>query len=231
MQTSRSAYFTGVRDQAPTVLGNIPFGMIVGAASAAAGMDPWFTMAMSVIVFAGAAQLVAIQLMVQHAPAFIVVLTIAIVNLRMAMYSAAVAPFFRHLSPMRRLFFAYLLTDHGFAFMTARFAPDRDTENCDAYYIGVATTMWMTWNASVAAGVFLGSLVPAAWSLDFAIPLVFLSLLVPALQTRRHVEVALVAGLAAAYMVSLPLKLGLIVSAALAVAWGAWRESRERATV
>ncbi len=88
--------------------------------------------------------------------------------------------------------------------------------------------MWFTWNLSVAAGIFIGAMVPPAWSLDFAIPLVFLSLLVPALQTRRHFEVALVAGVAAAYTAALPLKLGLIVSAAIAIALGAWREGRKQ---
>jgi len=223
MDTPRSAFFLGVRDQAPTIPGNLTFGMIVGAASSAAGMDPWLSMGMSIIVFAGAAQLVAIQLMAQHAPAAIVVLSIAIVNLRMAMYSAAVAPFFRHLPVARRWLFSYLLTDHAFALTTARFAPDREVENCDAYYLGVTATMWCTWQLSVATGLFAGLLVPASWSLDFAVPLVFLSLAVTALQTRLHWQVALVAGLAAAATAAWPMRLGLVASAGVAIAFGAWR--------
>lgn len=224
METSRSAFFTGVRDQAPTAIGNISFGLIVGAASSAAGMDPWLSMGMSVIVFAGAAQLVAIQLMAQHAPAAIVVLTIAIVNLRMAMYSAAVAPFFRHLPLARRWLFSYLLTDHAFALTTARFSPDRDVENCDAYYLGVTISMWLTWQASVATGLFAGLLVPASWSLDFAVPLVFLSLAVSALQSRVHWQVAVVASIAAAASAAWPMRLGLVAAAAVAITYGAWRE-------
>ncbi len=224
METPRSAFFTGVRDQAPTALGNISFGLIVGAASSTLGIDPWLSMGMSVIVFAGAAQLVAMQLMAQHAPMFVVVLAIAIVNLRLAMYSAAVAPFFRHLPLVRRWLFAYLLTDHAFAFTTARFAPDREVENCDAYYLGVTTTMWVIWQLSVAVGLFAGLLVPAAWSLDFAVPLVFLSLVLPALQSGTHWQVAIIASVTAAFTAAWPLRLGLIAATAVAVVFGAWRE-------
>ena len=74
MHSSRSAFIQGLRDQVPFILGNIPFGLITGAAAISAGMDPWLSMAMSVIIFAGASQLAAISLLAQHAPGGIVVL-------------------------------------------------------------------------------------------------------------------------------------------------------------
>lgn len=231
LDTPRTSFLAGVRDQSPGIVGVIPFGLITGTASTAAGMDPWLALGMTLIVYAGAAQLVAIQLMVEHAPAFIVVLTVLVVNLRMVMYSAAVAPFFRHLGLVRRGLFAYLLTDHSFALMNARF-PDggragHEEANCDAYYFGAATLLWWVWNASVAVGIFAGTLVPAKWSLDFAIPLVFLSLVLPGLQTRAHWVAAITAGAAAAFTVNMPLKLGLITAALAGVVIGAWLDGRE----
>lgn len=231
VQTTRSAFFLGLREQVPGAIGNMPFGLIVGAASTSAGMDPWLAIGMSIIVFAGAAQLAAIQLMAQNAPAAIVVLTVLVVNLRMAMYSAAVAPFFRHLSPGRRWLFAYLLTDHAFALMTARFTPDKNTENCDAYYLGATSFMWLAWQVALAVGVFAGTLVPARWSLDFAIPLVFLSLVLPALQTREHWAAAIAAGVAASFTTSMPLRLGLISAAMVGVVVGAWLDARREPKV
>ena len=121
MQTPRSAFIAGLRDQVPFILGIIPFGLITGAAAISAGVDPWLSMAMSVIMFAGSAQLAAISLLAQHAPGGIVVLTVLVVNLRMMMYSAACAPYFRQTPRLRKWLFAYLLTDHVFAMLTTRF--------------------------------------------------------------------------------------------------------------
>ena len=224
MQTARSAYINGLRDQFPFMLGHIPFGMITGAAAISAGVDPLLAMAMSVIMFAGTAQLAAISLMAQHAPGGIVVLTVLVVNLRTMMYSAAVAPYFRHTPRLRKWLFAYLLTDPAFALLTTKFDKHRVPSHVDAYYFGVTSAMWCGWQTSVAVGVFAGTLVPAKWSLDFAIPLVFLSLVLPALQTRNHWAAAIAASVAAAFCTSLPLKLGLIAAAVTGVLVGVWSE-------
>jgi 4-azaleucine resistance transporter AzlC len=209
-----------MRDQAPGILGNIPFGLITGAAATSAGLDPWLAMGMSVLVFAGASQLAAISLMAQSAPAWIVILTVAVVNLRMMMYSAAIAPYFRHSSGPRRWLFAYLMTDHAFALVTTKFKPDELPAEMDMYYLGAALFMWVVWQIGVAVGVFAGTLVPANWSLEFAIPLVFLSLVLPALTTRNHWTVAICAGAAAAFCASLPLKMGLLAGAVTGVVVG-----------
>ena len=221
MQTPRTAFLAGLRDQSPGIIGNIPFGLITGAASAAAGMDPWLAMGMSIIVFAGAAQLAAIALMAQQAPAFVVVLTVLVINLRMVMYSAAIAPFFRHTSGARKWLFSYLMTDHAFALMTTKFDKGSHPPNFDAYYFGATSGMWCFWQASVAVGVFAGAMVPASWSLDFFIPLVFLSLVLPALRTRSHWVTAIVAGTTAAFTVGLPMRLGLVAAATTGILIGA----------
>ena len=229
MQTSRSALAKGLRDQSPLILANIPFGIITGAATISAGVDPLLSMAMSVIMFSGAAQLAAISLMAQHAPGGIVVLTVLVVNLRMMMYSAAVAPYFRHTPKLRKWLFAYLLTDHAFAMVTTKFDKHKVPKHIDAYYIGVTGAMWCGWQASVAVGIFAGTLVPAKWSLDFAIPLVFLSLVLPALQTKNHWAAAITASVAAAFCTPLPLKLGLIAAAVTGILVGVWSERRSLA--
>ena len=224
MHSSRSAFIQGLRDQVPFILGNIPFGLITGAAAISAGMDPWLSMAMSVIIFAGASQLAAISLLAQHAPGGIVVLTVLVVNLRMMMYSAAVAPYFRKTPKLRKWLFSYLLTDHAFALLTTRFDKHHVPKHMDAYYFGVTSAMWCIWQLSVAIGIFAGSLVPAKLSLDFAIPLVFLSLVLPALHTRSHWAAAIGATAAAAFCIALPLKLGLIVAAVTGVVIGVLAE-------
>ena len=219
MKTTRSAFIAGFRDQAPGIIGNVPFGLITGAAASAAGIDPWLAMGMSIIMFAGAAQLAAISLMAEHAPGAIVVLTVLIVNLRMMMYSAAMAPYFRHTPQARKWLFSYLLTDHAFALITTKF-DKQPPQHLDAYYFGATSTMWVIWQTSMSIGIFAGARVPAKWSLDFAIPLVFLSLVLPAIQTRNHWAAAIAAATAAAACASLPLRLGLIAGAVTGVMVG-----------
>ncbi len=227
MQTRQQAYRQGAKDAFPSVIGLIPFGLIVGTASTAAGMDPWLALAMSIIVYAGASQLAAIALMVQSAPTAIVLATVLVVNLRFVMYSASLAPFFRELSTGRKWLLSYGLTDHLFALVNARFTPDGSHKHVDAYYIGGAVPTWLTWNTMVAIGIFAGTMVPKQWSLDFAIPLVFLALVFPALTTRTHWITAGVALVAAFFTAGLPMKLGLITAAFVAVAIGTWLDYRQ----
>jgi 4-azaleucine resistance transporter AzlC len=227
VQTRQQAYRQGAKDAFPSVIGLIPFGLIVGTASTAAGMDPWLALAMSIIVYAGASQLAAIALMVQSAPTAIVLATVLVVNLRFVMYSASLAPFFRELSTGRKWLLSYGLTDHLFALVNARFTPEGSHKHVDAYYIGGAVPTWLTWNTMVAIGIFAGTMVPKQWSLDFAIPLVFLALVFPALTTRTHWITAGVALVAAFFTAGLPMKLGLITAAFVAVAIGTWLDYRQ----
>jgi predicted branched-subunit amino acid permease len=182
---------------------------------------------MSIIVYAGASQLAAIALMVQSAPTAIVLATVLVVNLRFVMYSASLAPFFRELSTGRKWLLSYGLTDHLFALVNARFTPEGSHKHVDAYYIGGAVPTWLTWNTMVAIGIFAGTMVPKQWSLDFAIPLVFLALVFPALTTRTHWITAGVALVAAFFTAGLPMKLGLITAAFVAVAIGTWLDYRQ----
>ena len=236
MQTKRSAFLLGVRAQAPMLIGMLPFAFITGAASTAAGLDPWLAMAMSIIVYAGAAQLAAISLIAQDAPVLIVIATVLIVNLRMVMYSAALARFFRRAPMPLKWLYAYGITDHIFAIVQARF-PQMQTDDPPAhvhphaFYAGIATTMWVSWQSCVAVGVFAGTKIPKEWSLDFAIPLVFAAILIPALITRTHWVAAIVAAVAAAFTASLPMKLGLMAAAIIGMIVGGVLDAREQRAV
>ncbi len=229
MQNRRQAYLQGAKDALPSLIGLTPFGLIVGTASTAAGMDPWLALAMSIIVYAGASQLAAIGLMVQSAPILIVLATVLVVNLRFVMYSAALAPFFRELPIGRRWIMSYALTDHLFALVNTRFSRDGTHRHVDAYFIGGAVPTWLMWNVMVAIGIFAGTLVPKEWSLDFAIPLVFLALVFPALQSRAHWVTAATAATAAYFTTPLPMKLGLIAAALTGVVVGSWLDYRDEA--
>lgn len=156
---------------------------------------------MSVLVFAGASQLAALDLLGRDAALGVVVVTAVVVNLRPLMYSASIAPHFRDLPTRTRAACAYLLTDPSYAMSVARYAADErgggDRTRRPYYYLGVGGTLWVTWQAGTAAGVAFGAAVPDGRRLEFAVPPVFLALLVPTLSDRPRLVGGAAAGLAA----------------------------------
>lgn len=214
-------FLLGVRDVAPMMLGVAPFGMITGVSAAAVGVGPLEAVGMSALVFAGASQLAGLALLGQAASFWVIVLTTFMINLRMAMYSASLAPYLARLRPRTRLGLAYLMTDQAYAFSILRFRrqPEPSFPRRD-YYLGVATPLWLLWLSTTAAGALLGAQVPEAWQLDFAIPLTFLALLAPAVRDRPSLVAALVGGSLALLGRDLPYNLGLVIAALLGIAAG-----------
>ena len=158
----KSALAGGLRDVAPILAGVVPFGMIAGAAAVAAGLTKPFAVGMSWIVFAGASQLAAIELLARNASWFVVLLTVLVVNLRFVMYSAVLAPWFARLPLPGKTALAYLLTDQAFAVTVARQRRGPDQVRLPWYYAGAALGLWSTWQVSTVGGILVGALVPPA---------------------------------------------------------------------
>ena len=216
----------GIRDAAPILPGIAPFGVIAGAAAVAAGLAPAPAAGMSVIVFAGASQLAAIELLAQQAAWPVILLTILVINLRFVMYSAVLAPWLTRLPLSAKAALSYLITDQAFAVTVARQRRRPDAPNLAWYYLGAAVSLWLTWQVGTVTGVLLGSLVPPSWQLEFSVPLVFLALLVPLLTDRASFVAAGVASIVALVGRGLPWNLGLIVAAAIGIAAGLLAEQR-----
>jgi 4-azaleucine resistance transporter AzlC len=220
-RTRRREFLCGCRDELPILLGVAPFGMIYGLLALSAGLPASTAQAMSSVVFAGSAQFIAAQLIRDAAPAAVVIVTVFVVNLRHALYSASVAPFVRHLNAGWKAVLAYLLTDEAYAVAATRY--QREGEHGDVapyrhwYFLGAGLTLWACWQASTAVGIFLGARVPESWSLDFTLPLTFIALVFPGLRDRPAAAAALSAGALAVLAVGLPYKLGLLVAALVGI--------------
>lgn len=214
-------FLAGIRAEAPILAGTIPFGLIYGVSAVGAHVPANVVQGMSLIIFAGSAQFVVAQLLAASAPALIIVLTGFVINLRHVLYSASIAPYLRRQAPGWRWLLAYLLTDEAYAVAILRFQrTDDDATHKHWYFLGAGLALWSTWQLATFAGVFLGAQIPAAWQLDFTLPLTFIALVVPALKDRALVVAASVAGLAAVLGAGLPYKLGLIVAAATGILAG-----------
>lgn len=222
----------GMRDCAPFILVAAPFGLLFGVAATEAGMPLLPTMAMTVLVIAGASQFTALILMQEHAPVLIVILTALAVNLRMAMYAAALAPWFRGAPPRVKLLLAYFNLDQTFGLASVRFPqePAWGVSERVAYFIGAALTITPVWVACTAVGALVGDALPGWLALDFALPICFLAIIGPALRSLPHVAAAVVSVAGALALAWVPFSLGLIGAALAAMIVGAaleaWQERR-----
>jgi len=210
---NRAEFLSGVLNELPLLLGVFPFGMIYGVLAMQALVPAAAAQAMSSIIFAGSSQFISAQLLAQGVPAIVLVGTVFIVNLRHALYSASIMPYTRHLSGWWKALLAYFLTDEAYVVAIAHYFEDTPVERKHWYFLGAGLTLWTGWQLSTAAGIFLGAQVPASWSLDFALALTFIALVVPALKDKPSVAAAVTAGIIALAAHPLPYKLWLIAAA------------------
>ena len=220
MRSSANSFWAGVRAELPLLIGVFPFGMIYGALALNAGLSPAAAQLMSSIVFAGSSQFAAAQLIHEAAPGLVIVVTIAMINLRHLLYSASIAPYLKELPVRWKSLLGYLLTDEAYAATIMHYQQQGATSASHWFLLGAGLALWTTWQLSSALGIFLGTSLPASWPLDFALPLTFIAMLVPALKDRPVITAALASGLIALLAYSLPYKLGLILAAVVGIAVG-----------
>lgn len=218
--TASGAFREGALEIAPIVVGLIPFGLVAGAAAVEAGLGLEGGVALSVLLFAGASQLATIDLLARDAPLLIVLVTVAVINLRMAMYSASLAPRLADASLLQRLAVAYPLVDQSYALTIMRTDRAPERPHRVAYYFGVAVPLWVNWQLMTIAGAVLGSTIPDWLPLEATIPLVFLAIMVPAVTDRATLAAAVVSGVVATLAAGLANNAGLLVGAFSGIAAG-----------
>ncbi|MBN1888072.1 MAG: AzlC family ABC transporter permease [Thermoflexales bacterium] len=195
----RRGWLAGVSQAIPIVMGYVPIGLAYGVLAQKAGLSALNTVMMSLIVFAGSSQFIAVGLFAAGAPAVSIILTTFVVNLRHLLMSAAISPFLKSWRSFQLAAFAYQLTDETFAVHVARFAslgPDK----AEAFVVNVSAQS--AWVLGTTLGVMLGRAIADVepLGLDYALPAMFIALLVMQIQHRLHVGVACLAGAAAVGM-------------------------------
>lgn len=194
--------------------------MAYGAYAIESDVSAGLTQAMSSIVFAGTSQFVGVRLIAGGVPGIMIVLATLLVNLRHLLYSASLAPHVDHLGARWRWLLAYLLTDEAFATSMSRYRLSDDSRHKHWYLLGAGLALWVTWQITTGLGIFLGAAVPDSWSLDFALPLTFLALLMPVLTSRPALAAAVVAGAVAMLGFGWPYGTALITAAVLGLSAG-----------
>jgi 4-azaleucine resistance transporter AzlC len=217
-----SAFLLGVRALLPMLLGVAPFGVIYGVVALQSGIPPLTAFLMSSLVFAGSAQFLLAQLVGVGAPALLSIGAVGLINLRHALYSASVAPILHALPRRWKLLLSYLLTDEAYAAAIPHLLADPKAPTAHWLLFGAGFALWAGWQLSTLAGVLLGAQLPADLGLDFALPLTFIAIVVPLIDSRARLIAALVAGAVAVLLAPLPYKTGLFAAALAGLAAGAF---------
>lgn len=221
--TTKSAFFQGIRDGAPFLIMVAPFALLFGVVATEAGFTLLETMGFSFLVVAGASQMAAIQLLSDNAPAIVAIFTGLIVNMRMAMYSASITPHLGKAPLWKRAIVAYFLVDQSYAVSIVKYEkePERPLSFKLAYFFGTITPVLPIWYGFSYLGAVVGTAIPPEYALDFAMPIAFLALIAPALRTLAHVAAAATSIVLALVLAGIPLNLGLLIAAFVAMIVGA----------
>lgn len=227
----RAEFFAGMRAIIPLVIGAIPFGLIYGASARSVGLSPAATIGMSLFVFAGSSQFIAVSLIRDGAMGLLIVLTTFIVNARHALYSASLGPHLSYLPQRWLLPLAFFLTDESFAITAGRFDSEAGkSPHRHWFMLGTELAMYVNWQICTLTGFLVGGLLQDAnLGFDFAMSVTFIGIVVPLIGTRPMLVSAVVAGTVALLFDGLPNKLGLLIAALAAIIAGYVTESVQNA--
>lgn len=227
-ERSRQAEFWGgAKATLALIVGAAPFGVIFGAVGIASDLAPASVMGMSLIVFAGSAQFIALELIGGGVAYGIIVLTTFVVNLRHALYAASLGPHMKHLPQRWLLPLGFWLTDESYAVVISRYSQADNSPHKHWYFLGSAVVMYSGWQLCTLIGMVAGQQIPdpQGWGLDFAIVVTFIGIIVPLIKDRPVLMAAIVAGGTALLANGLSNRLGLIVAALAGIIAGVVAES------
>jgi 4-azaleucine resistance transporter AzlC len=177
----------------PVVMGYLPIGFAYGVLAINAGLTPFETIAMSVVVYAGSAQLMAVSLFAGGVNPFSIIATTFIVNLRHLLMSASLAPYMERWKKSQVAAFCFELTDESFGVHSLRF---KQGQNEAPRTLAINLTCQLAWVGGTVLGVLAGGLISDVkpFALDYALPAMFIALLILQIKNKLHLIVALAGG-------------------------------------
>ena len=217
MLSKKQLFTRGMLDVAPHMLSVIPFGIICGAIGIELGFNPYLVYGLSIIIFAGAAQIVFLQLLSGGASALIAITSVGVINSRHLLYGAVLSEYLEKLPLIKKLLISYLVVDQGFAESIKFFKKNQNEEYLYYHLIGSGGLLWVCWQIATLAGIILGSFVPEELGLKFAIPLTFIAIVVQDLKKIDHVIVMLTSGIGSLLFFDVPFKYYIIISPIIAL--------------
>lgn len=221
-------FIKGVKAMLPITTGVIPFGLVMGTVASNANLSGLQTMSMNSLVFAGASQLAAVDLLTKNVPSMIVIITGLTINLRFILYSAALSNLFKHESFFKKLLLSYTLTDQSYSSLMANEKDLETTKDKIHFYIGTSVMMAIAWQLSVLLGFIFGNFMPNEFNLDYAVPVSFIALVIPTLKNKKYIYVAILSAVSSIVLKEIPYNLGLLLSAGIAISLAVYLNRKVR---
>ncbi|AWL05809.1 AzlC family ABC transporter permease [Massilia oculi] len=209
---NRDAWNEGFKTGLPTLFGIAAWGLVVGIAMVKSGLSVPQALGMTLLVFAGSAQLASLPLIAAQAPIWVIFATALVVNLRFVIFSALLGPHFAHLPWRQRFYLGYISGDLTVALFLQRYPTLEPVAGKLSYLKGLMYPNWFAWQIGSIIGIFLGSAVPAEWGLGFAGTLAILCIMVPLMINNAALCGVLVAAAISVLAYDLPYKLGLLLA-------------------
>ena len=196
MNNRSKIFFKGITDVSPLMIPVVPFGIIFGVLAIDVGLSPLTTMAMSVIIFGGASQIIFLQLFSAGASSLVILSSVGAVNSRHLLYGAVLSEHMSDLKMTWKIIISYFLVDQAFVVTNSYLKKSNDQDKV-FHSFGAGATCWVVWQITTIIGIFLGSIIPEKLGLSFAVPLTFLALLVNDFRKLINVIVIIISGIVA----------------------------------
>jgi len=210
----------GTVEAMPMAFGLAAWGLVAGVAMAKSGMGVPLAILMSLLVYAGSAQIAALPLIAAGAPVWVVWATTLCVCLRFMAFSFHYRPYFAHLPRRHRIGLSFMMGDTTFALFIRRFPEPVPGPKYEEYFLGTSLVTFGVWQLAIIVGIVAGAGIPTSWGLGFAGTMALLALTCTQLRNPVTWVAAVVASCAAVAAYALPLKLNILVAIAAAVAIG-----------
>ena len=222
----RLAALGGARAMLPWLAGVVPFGLTVGVTIAESAVDPLAGWATGPLVYAGSAQLAAIELLDGGASMAVVVITILVINARLLVYSGSMAPWWTGSGRGFRALAAYLLIDPSYAVGTDGYRTHATRREAHAHYLGCGVTLWMAWQAAIGIGILAGGAVPDMSLLSLVVPYYLVAEVIRSTDSRPAGAAAAVGAVIAIAANGVPMHAGAVIAIAAGVAAAGLVEER-----
>ena len=214
MSNKLKIFFKGIKDTSPLMVPVVPFGIIFGVLAIDLGLTPLTTIAMSIIIFGGASQIIFLQLFSAGASSLVILSSVGAVNSRHLLYGTVLSEHLSDLNLTWKIIVSYFLVDQAFAVSNDYFKKNKKNKDKHFHLLGGGLNCWTIWQLTTLVGIYLGSIIPDKLGLSFAIPLTFLALLVNDFRKLINVIIILISGsIATLGYQAIPFKAYIIVAA------------------
>ena len=225
---------SGIKDMLGPTVGILAWSIVLNLAILKAGVATLNTFIMAFISYAGSGQLAALPLMHSNVPIWIIFVTTVVINSRFIVYSAAIAPIFRHHSFFKRSLLGYFNGDLSFALFSRKYPQIDGTQHHPQayhYYLGVSFMNWAVWQVGLVLAVIFGLQIPTDWEIAFAGTLVLICLIMPSIKSSKEVWIALISIVTCALTMNLPYRLGILFTVIVAMTAGHFLDKVKAANV